>query len=534
MTSVVRHQDSPRPARTTLANLTGSPNTRTRCGLTLLAMSISQGMIMVDITIVNTALPSMQSALQMSAGSLEWVISAYALSLAALIPLGGALGDRYGRKRLFLVGLTLFAFGSLACALSATDAALIAARAVQGVGGAAISALTLAILTDTYPVDARAGAIGIWAAIGGLGFGIGPVAGGLLLSVFGWQSVFWVNVPVAVLGVAITAVAVAGSRSAEPRPLDPVGVLTSALGLLCVTLGLIESSTQAWASWPVAGPLALGAVLLIGFAAWEEHAPSPMVPPRLLRTRSFASGCGVYLLTYLAWEGVMFYVTLLYQNLDGWSALHTGLSWLAMNVPFLVMAQYAGWLHRRFSSVSVVTAGCLVAGVGIAGLSAVTPSSPFVLSGLGYGLSGIGYGTLAPGVANVAMRDVPAEVAGAASGVLSAARQVGTSVGLAVLGAIGVAAANSEWSARLEHFPSFLRPTATEQGRQVAGAQIDVVTAALGSAYRDAAIASFLHGYQLALVVAAGCVLVAGIVSLFGLRSSSNEAAHPGVSLTAR
>jgi MFS transporter, DHA2 family, methylenomycin A resistance protein len=486
--------------------------------LTLLAMSISQGMIMVDVTIVNTALPSIQRALHMSAGGLEWVISAYALALAALIPLGGALGDRYGRKRVFLAGLALFTLGSVACALSASDAALIAARAVQGAGGAVMSALTLSILTDTYPAGARAGAIGVWAAIGGLGFGLGPVAGGLLLSVFGWSSVFWVNLPLAAVGVAVTALAVAGSRGLGPRPLDPFGVLTSALGLLGVTLGLIESSTHPWTSWPVAGPFAIGTVVLVGFAAWERRAPSPMVPPGLLRARSFATACGVYLLAYLAWAGVMFYLTLLYQDVDGWSALRTGLSWLAMNLPFLVMAQLAGRLHGRFSSARVVSAGCLVGAAGIATLSAVTATSPFLLTGLGYVLAGAGYGILAPGVANVAMRDVPAAVSGAASGVLSAARQVGTSVGLAVLGAVGAAAATAGWSAGLGRFPAALRPAAVQQAHHVAGGQVGAVTAALGGAYRDAAVASFLHGYRLAVAAAAACVLVAGVLAALGLR----------------
>ena len=171
--------------------------------LTLVAMCIAQGMTLLDVTIVNTALPSIQRELHMTAGQLEWVISAYALSLAAFIPLGGALGDRFGRKRFFLAGMVVFTLGSVACALSTSDVALIGSRALQGAGGAFMSALTLAILTETYPVERRAGAFGMWAAISGLGFGLGPVVGGALLSVFSWSSVFWVNVPFAVAGFVI-------------------------------------------------------------------------------------------------------------------------------------------------------------------------------------------------------------------------------------------------------------------------------------------------------------------------------------------
>ena len=237
--------------------------------LTLAAMAVSQGMIMIDVTIVNTALPAIQRGLAMSTSSLEWVISAYALSLAALIPLGGALGDRYGRKRMFLIGMAVFTLGSVACALSPSDAALIASRALQGAGGAVMSALTLSILTTTYPPATRAGAIGIWAAFAGLGFGLGPVVGGLLLSTFSWSSVFWVNVPVGMVGFAVAALVVAESKSDPPRPLDVVGVALSALGLLAVTFGLIESSSHPWGSWRVVVPLVGGVVLLVAFALWE-------------------------------------------------------------------------------------------------------------------------------------------------------------------------------------------------------------------------------------------------------------------------
>jgi EmrB/QacA subfamily drug resistance transporter len=488
--------------------------------LTLLATSLAQGLIMVDITIVNTALPAIQDGLRMSAGSLEWVISAYALSLAALIPIAGALGDRFGRKRAFLGGLVLFGVGSIACALSTTDAQLIGSRALQGVGGALISVLSLAILTDTYPTEERAAAIGIWAAIGGLGFGIGPVAGGLLLSLFDWPSVFWVNVPFSLAAMLLTAAAVASGDQPRVRPMDPVGATASALGLLGVTLGLIESSSNSWASWSVAAPLGTGVLLLVAFAIWESHAPSPMLPPRLLRAPSFAVTCLVFFLAYVAWEGVMFYVTLLYQNVEGWTPLRTGLSWLAMNAPFLVTAQYAGRLNRHFPSLVIVAGGCLLAGFGIAGLSAVTATSPFAWTGVCYVLAGVGYGALAPALAYVAMRRIRTDISGSASGALSASRQVGTSVGLALLGAIGVSAATRAWAARLTNLPAGLRLAAAQQSQHVATGQMKAVASALGDAYRAAAVQSFTHGYQLALLVAASCVLLAGAISAFELRHS--------------
>jgi Na+/melibiose symporter-like transporter len=213
----------------------------------------------------------------------------------------------------------------------------------------------------------------------------------------------------------------------------------------------------------------------------------------------------------------MFYVTLLYQNVEGWSALRTGLSWLSMNIPFLVMAQLSGRLHRRFSSTAVATCGCLVGACGTLGLSLVMPSTPFVLAGVGYALLGAGYGTLVPGITNVAMRDVPAGVSGCASGILNSARQVGTSVGLAVLGAIGVNAAVSDWTNKSNGFPPPARAAAVGQAQHVAGAQIGAVTKAMGAAYRAPAVQSFAHGYRLSMIVAAGAVFAAAACTLLGL-----------------
>ncbi len=493
--------------------------------LTLVAMCIAQGITLLDVTIVNTALPSIQRELHMTAGQLEWVISAYALSLAAFIPLGGALGDRFGRKRFFLVGMVVFTVGSVACALSGSDVALIASRALPGAGGALMSALTLAILTETYPVERRAGAFGMWAAISGLGFGLGPVVGGALLSVFSWSSVFWVNLPPAVVGFTIAIVVVTESRNPEAHQLDVVGMAAIALGLFGITFGLIESASHPWSSLDVAGPLVVGLVLLVFFVLWESRTSSPMLPPSLLRAHSFVSACGVYLLTYLALAGVMFYVTLLFQDVEGWSPFHTGVSWLSMNIPFIVTAQYAGRLRRRLQPVVIVVSGCLIGAAGVAVLALLSDTTSFAVAFVGYVLVGVGWGTLVPGVVNVAMRDVPRGVSGGASGLVNAARQVGTSVGLAVLGTIGVHAATATWASRSAGVAG-----AAGLAPYVAGGQVEAVTRALGAQYRPDAAAAFVSGYHLALLVAAGSTLVAAVVAAVGLRSGAGAAEHaPGV-----
>lgn len=484
--------------------------------LTLLAMCVSLFIIQVDVTIVNIALPGIQRGLHTSPGDLEWVISAYALSLAALIPVSGALGDRYGRKRIFLTGVTVFTLGSIACALSQSAATLIVFRVFQGVGGAAMLALTLSIITETFPAGSRAGAIGTWAAIGGTGFGFGPVIGGILLSFFGWSSVFWVNVPFAVAAVALSSVVVAESKSPSSRRLDLPGAASSTLGLVGVTLGLIEASSHPWVSWPVLGPIAIGVVLLGSFAMWQRHAQHPMIPPSLLGARSFVSASGVFLIAFTAFSSLLFYVTLLYQDVDGWSALRTGLSWVFMNGPFLFMARLTGRIDRRHQPSRVVAAGCIVAAAGILTLSRLATTTPFFVTAMGYVLAGAGFGVIVPGVSHVAMRDVPAGASGAASGIVNASRQVGTSVGLAVLGSIGVTAAISSWDSAVRRFPASVRPAAAKQAQSVGGAHISTVTHALGTGYRAAAAQAFVHGYHVAVGVGAGCLLAAAAVAFVG------------------
>jgi predicted MFS family arabinose efflux permease len=340
----------------------------------------------------------------------------------------------------------------------------------------------------------------------------------VLLTFFGWASVFWVNLPFAVAALAATVTAVRESRNPDSRRLDGPGVAASALGLVAVTLGLTQAAAHPWGSWPVAVPLISGGVLLAGFARWERRSPHAMIPPALLGARSFVSACAVYLISYTAFSGVLFYVTLLDQDVNGWSPLRTGLSWLLMNAPFLLAAQLAGRLDRRYPPARVVAVGCVAGAVGFFALSRAGSGTPLALTAVGYLLAGAGFGVLVPSVTHVAMRDVPAGASGAASGVVNASRQVGTSVGLAVLGSIGVTAASSDWRATVARLPAAARPAAARQAQNVAGAHVSAVTQALGPAYREAAAQAFTHGYHLAVGVGAICVLAAAVTAFLGFR----------------
>ena len=235
----------------------------------------------------------------------------------------------------------------------------------------------------------------------------------------------------------------------------------------------------------MAAPIAVGVALLVGFIGWERHCPHAMIPPALLRARSFVSASAVYLVSYTAFSGVLFYVTLLYQDVDGWSPLRTGLSWLFLNAPFLLAAQLTGRLDRRYPVARVVAAGCVAGAAGVFALSLAAPPAPFAVTAVGFLLCGAGFGLLVPGVTHVAMRDVPPGISGAASSVVNASRQLGTSVGLAVLGTLGVTSAIANWTATAQRFPAALRAEALRQAQNVGGARISAVAHTLGAAYRQ-------------------------------------------------
>lgn len=296
--------------------------------MALLALCLAGFVIQLDVTIVNVALPTIQHEFHATTGVLEWIISGYALGLAALIPLMGALGDRLGHRFVLLAGLIVFGVCSAAAALAPNPEVLIGARVGQGVGGAAILALTLAVLTDAYPPEQRGHAIGWWAAIGGIGFGAGPVVGGLLLSMFGWSTIFWVNVPITLVTVALILLTVPrAAATSQPRPLDVPGVVLASVGLASVTFGLITVTDVPWDAERTLVPLGVGGLALTAFMQWQRRAGDPLVPRDVRGNSAFIGACAIYFLSYVAFSGTLYYVTLMFQNLLGWSALRTGLSW---------------------------------------------------------------------------------------------------------------------------------------------------------------------------------------------------------------
>jgi MFS transporter, DHA2 family, methylenomycin A resistance protein len=485
--------------------------------VTLVAMCVAQGMILLDNTIVNVALPSIQRELDVDPGNLIWVVNAYVLALASLIMVGGTLGDRYGRKRVFIAGLAIFTAMSAACALSPNESALIAARAAQGVGAALVAPLSLSILADAYPPERRTAAIGIWAAAAGLGFGAGPVVGGILVALFSWSAVFWVNVPIGIIGLILVITGVRESRNPHARRLDLPGAVLVAAGLCVLTFAIVESEHIGWTSPTMIALLAAAAVLLVSFLVVESRVHEPMVPLGLFRDSRFTVSCGVYAVMYLALASTFFFVTLFFQNVEGWSALEVGLSWLIMNTPFLIASILAGRL-----AVWIGTATCwlgvFLGGLGVLALAFLTPGAGLLAATPGYLLIGAGYGMAVPTISSVAVSALPPENSGLASGVLNSARQVGTAVGLAALGSIGLAVTRNSWAAESAQLPTSAQAGAPDIVQDVSGGQGTVVAQQLGVGAKPLVDTAFVDGLQVALLTGGGLMLVAAVFAFIALR----------------
>jgi len=404
---------------------------------TLAALSFALFMIMLDNTIVNVALPSIQRDLDIGVSELEWVVTGYALSFAVLMLSGGKLADMYGRRRVFLLGLAVFSLSSLACGLAGSADLLIGARVVQGVGAAFMMPATLSIISATFPPRERGAAIGIWAGVSALALAIGPLVGGLITEHIGWNWIFYVNVPVGVLGVAATLLIVPESRdtSLEQR-LDLPGLLVSGAGLLALAYALIEGNHAGWSSPTILSLFAIAAVALVAFVLLELHQRLPMMDLSLFRQGTFAGANIVALLVSLAMFGVFFFVSLYMQNILGYSAVEAGATFLPMTVLIILVAPIAGKASDRFGSRWLMATGMTLVALSLLLYALLEIDSSFwnVLPGLLTG--GIGMAMSMSPMTAAALSAVPVDKAGVGSGILNTFRQVGGALGIAIMGAI--------------------------------------------------------------------------------------------------
>ncbi|MFJ9607046.1 MFS transporter [Kitasatospora sp. NPDC101176] len=406
---------------------------------TLVITSVAGFMASLDNLVVTTALPSIREDLGGGLSDLEWTVSAYTLAFAVLLMFGAALGDRFGRRRIFLIGLTLFTVGSAAAALSPGIGALIAARAVQGAGAAVSMPLTLTLLTNAVPAAKRGLAFGIWAGVNGLAIATGPLVGGMLTEHFSWQWIFWVNVPVGLVLVPLSAVKLRESRGASPA-LDVAGTLLVSLGLFGVILGLIRGNPDGWTSPLVLLSLVAGALLLAAFVLFEQRwAKHPMLPMRLFRSRAFSAVNASGLLMFLGMFGSIFLISQHLQTVGGYSPQEAGIRMLPWTGMPLFVAPIAGILADRFGGRPIVVAGLLLQGLGLALYAAINGAS----TGYDYAseipavvICGIGMSLYFAPTAALIMDSVAPEEQGIASGANNALREVGGALGVAVLSAV--------------------------------------------------------------------------------------------------
>jgi len=404
---------------------------------TLAAVAVGLFMIMLDNTVVNVALPTIRQDLGIGISELEWVVNAYALTFGVLLLSGGKLADLLGRRRIFIVGLVIFTVASLACGLAGNAEVLIAARTVQGVGAALMNPATLSIVTATFPPRERGMAIGIWAGVSALALAIGPLVGGLLTEHINWGWIFFINVPIGVLGVLGARVFIDETKdTSREQRLDVPGLLASGIGLFALTYGLIQTNHHAWTSTVVLSMLALAAAALSAFILLERHQRLPMLDLSLFRNPTFAGANLTMLLVGLAMFGVFFFNSLFIQNILGFSAVETGATFLPMTVLIILVAPIAGRLSDRFGARWLIGAGMTLVALSLLLFGRLDAQSTFwsILPGLVIGGFGMAI-TMAPTTA-AAMGSVPVDKAGVGSAVINSMRQVGGSLGIAVMGAL--------------------------------------------------------------------------------------------------
>ncbi len=454
---------------------------------TLGAVAFGLFMIMLDNTVVNVALPSIQRDLGVDLSELEWIVAGYALTFAALMLPGGKLADFYGRRLVFVIGLVVFTLSSLACGLAESGDVLIGARVVQGAGAALMNPATLSIISATFPPRERGTAIGIWAGVSAMALAIGPLVGGLLTEHISWNWIFFVNVPVGVLAIAASFLLIEESRDMRAvQRLDLPGLGTSALGLFALTYALIEANTYGWTSTRIVLSFLVAAVALTLFVVIERRGRAPMLDLALFRNRTYTGANVVTLLVALAMFGVFFFVSLYMQNILGFSAVETGAAFLPMTVLIILVAPLAGKASDRHGSRWLMTGGLVLVALQLLYFSRLGTDESFwtLLPALLVGGAGMAC-TMTPSAA-AAMRAVSVDRAGVGSAVLNSARQVGGSLGIALMGAI--------------------------------------VAARTGDRRTPEA---FVDGFSTALLVAAGIALAGAVVAATTVRQERHDAPEP-------
>jgi EmrB/QacA subfamily drug resistance transporter len=499
----------------------GAPKGEPNKWWTLVAVCLGTFMLLLDITIVNVALPDIQKSLDASFADLQWVVDAYALTLAALLLTSGSLADMYGRKLLYIIGLVVFTAASMLCGFAPGHLFLEISRGIQGVGGAIMFSVSLALLADAFRGKDRGVAFGIWGGVTGIAVAIGPLLGGALTSGLSWRWIFFVNLPIGILALALTATRVHESRAPYARRPDWLGVVTFTLALAALIYALIESSERGFSAHRVIGCFIAAGILLVAFLIVERTGKHPMFDLKLFRLPTFSGGLLAAFGISASIFSMFLYLVLYIQDVLGFTPFQTGLRLLVISGGILVTATIAGRLTERVPIRFLIGPGLLLVAAGMLLMRGLTASSEWTHLIPGFIVAGIGIGMINPPLASTAVGVVEPQRAGMASGINSTFRQVGIATGIALLGTLFSTRVHDEVTSRLARLPGAGSHTEAVAGalksgqiNQVIGQLPPPLRAPVGAVARGA----FTNGLNLILLVASIIAIVCGIGALLLIR----------------
>jgi EmrB/QacA subfamily drug resistance transporter len=492
---------------------------------TLVVLSTSLLVISLDNTILNVALPTIERELDATSGQLQWIVDSYTLIFAGLLLTMGALGDRFTRRGALAAGLFIFGTASLASAFASSAPMLITTRALMGVGGALIMPTTLSILTNVFPAEERPKAIGIWAAVAGIGVGVGPAAGGFLIDRFDWSAVFLINVPIVAAALLAIPKLVPDSRDPEQARLDPIGAALSTAGLGVLTAAIIQAPDWGWADTRILAGFAIAAVVLAAFVVWELRTSSPMLDVRLFRIRRFTGASGAVTLVFFALFGAIYFLTQYLQDVLDYSPLDAGVRMLPVAGGLIIGGPLSAKLVGRLGTRVVVAAGLTVVATALFMLSGADADSGYSLVAATLVLLGFGMGaTMAPATESI-MSSVPLNHAGVGSAMNDTVRMVGGTLGVAILGSLLSSSYGADMEPAVKSLP---QPAADAASDSVghASAVADQIGGSAGQALSNAAETAFTTAMSSTLTVAAITALTGALLALVVLPGKGRERAE--------
>jgi MFS transporter, DHA2 family, multidrug resistance protein len=527
-----------RPGAASPVPLHEQPSIHARRWFLLGIMCLSLVLVVMTTSGLNTALPSIQRDLGASASDLQWIVNAYAIIFAGLLLSAGAIGDRFGRRRALLAGLTVFGIGTLVGGLAKSPTLLITGRAVMGIGAAFIMPATLSIITSIFPPEERTRAIAIWAGFAGAGGTIGPIITGGLLEGFWWGSTMLVNIPLVIGIIAIVRAFAPDSRDDTKTSLDPVGALLSLVGVSSLIFGIIQGPQDGWTSGTVLPAFLVAGIALGAFIAWERRSDHPMLPLTLFRDRSFSTGSAVITTVFFVMFGFFFLVTQYFQFARGYSPLEAGLASLPASFTLIAISPRSAGLAQRYGAARVIACGLAIVAGGLGIMSTLSPDTPYLVIAGAFLVLGAGIAITAAPATGQILTSVPLSKAGVGSAVNDTTRELGGALGIALLGSI----ANTAYRSGIDLSGIRLPAGARAAARESIGAA-DAIAARIpgGKALASQAASAFTDAFKLANSISVGIALAAAAAILVVWRRRreepvtediEREAAHVGVEMT--